>query len=66
MPPNYLTGLALSGARRDDLPGWREAVVSALQQHPTLDLAAEALGVSRRTLNRWLAQDPDLRKGASL
>jgi hypothetical protein len=63
-----LSGLALSGARRDGLPLWRETVLEALRKSRTLDEVADQLEVSRRTLNRWLALEPGLKSslGASL
>ena len=36
------------------LPRKQEAAIAALLSHPSIDLAAKSIGVSSRTLRRWM------------
>jgi hypothetical protein len=49
-------------AQRIALPGaWRETVYTAVSMHG-ITHGAVVLGVTRRTIQKWLAQDADLRE----
>jgi transposase-like protein len=43
---------------------WRERIARALISHASIDDAARALDVSRRTLFRWMREDPVLRQSS--
>lgn len=51
-----MTGPQLSALRIADPARWERIVRSALHTNPTVELAADQLGVSWRTLMRWRAE----------
>ena len=61
-----LTGPLLSAHREVDSARWQTTVRSALKKHRALVPTAEALGVSKRTLQRWISEVPQLVSGLSL
>jgi hypothetical protein len=55
------------GALRSQRPEeWRARVRAALELAGSVPGAALELGVSRDTLERWLAADPSIREGLAL
>lgn len=59
-------GPILGALRKQGDPSWRVYVRSALETSQSVGGAAKALGIPRRTLDRWLHEDPTLREGLSL
>lgn len=51
-----MTPAQLSALRVYDPTKWKRLVTKALDTHPTVQLAANELGVSWRTLMRWRAE----------
>ncbi len=51
-----MTGRALGALRIADPSKWKRLVTKALDTNPTVQLAANELGVSWRTLMRWRAE----------
>ena len=50
-------GTAQSGAAPGELSAAQRRAIEALLSEPSIEAAAEASGVGRRTLHRWLADD---------
>ena len=59
-------GRRLALSRALDADGWRETVRGALCGAGTVPGAAAALGLTARTLQRWLTAEPALRAGIAI
>lgn len=61
-------GARIVWLRTNNPDEWREAVRKALEQAGTRGVigAAEILGVSSRNVQRWVAEDPSLKKKLNL
>ncbi len=61
-----LTGPLLSAHREVSPIRWQATVRGALEKHRALVPAAKDLGVSKRTLQRWISEVPQLVSGLDL
>lgn len=52
----------LSALRYEDIDKWRAKVLTGIKTTTSLSAAARKLGVTKRTLSRWLMEDPKLSK----
>lgn len=51
----------LSAQRWSDKARWKKQIVAAVKEaHGNLSAAARSLGITKRTLSRWLIDDPKL------
>lgn len=64
--PIAAVGPVLVALRTTDPARWRTEVRAALREHGGTAGAAVALQVTQRTLNRWIAAEPDLLDGIAL
>jgi len=61
-----MTGRTLCAARADFPEIWRAEVHAALREAEGIRPAAKVLGISSRTLHRWLLACPELAAGVAL
>lgn len=64
--PRSQEGQRIAALRVADAPAWAAEVVRALRSTGTVLDAAAVLGVTVRSLRRWLRESPGLRAGLSL